>query len=501
MKRAKPAHWQNCFEPGSISAPTKRTEPILVCWHSERAGFEVLERALNALRNRRIRIAQVLYLVQEGHAPEVPRASHLPAIELLDLSVEDPTRHAEVYAAVRDRVVSHLHGRGPVHVNVSPGTPAMHAVWLILHAGGVFPPDTRLWSSQYNPATKRTRIDPVEFPVTTWLSEVHEVGHVKPDLAAHEPQARSPARRAAFERLARYARVVGAPLLILGERGTGKTRIVETLVATLKRRRQVVTVPCGGLDSSLAESLLFGHRKGAFTGAAGDRAGLLVEADGGILFLDEVQDLPKPAQRKLVRVFQDRERRFRPLGSDKEQSADVELVCASNLHAAGLRERLDPDLYDRISHLAVEVPPLRECREDIEDDWRRVWRELRQHERLPPDAPWTPGLERALVGHGLPGNLRDLQRLAVLLMAWWSRQDVDRSIAGALSEWAEWTVATPADDANVFGAGTRRERVRWFQARLAKWAKERHGTWASAADALGCDEKTLRQDASRDKAP
>ena len=373
----------------------KRTEPTLVCWHSERAGFEVLERALDALRNRRVRIAQVLYLVQEGRAPEVPRAMHPPAIDILELPVEDPTRHTEVYAAVRDRVVPHLHGHGPVHVNVSPGTPAMHAVWLVLHAGGAFPPKTRLWSSQYNLATRRTRIDPVEFPVTTWLSEVHEAGHVKPDLAVYEPQARSPARRAAFERLARYARVAGAPLLVLGERGTGKTRIVETLVASLKRRRQVVTVPCGGLDSSLAESLLFGHRKGAFTGAAGDRPGLPAEADGGILFLDEVQDLPKPAQRKLVRVFQDRKRRFRPLGSDNELSVDVELVCASNLHVAGLRECLDPDLYDRISHLAVEVPSLRDCREDVADDWRRVWRELRHQESLSRDAPWSRDLGHA----------------------------------------------------------------------------------------------------------
>ena len=498
MKRTEPAFLQSRFESSPSPVPMTPAEPTLVCWHSERAGFEVLERALDALRNRRVRIAQVLYLVQEGRAPEAPRAS-LPTIEIMELPVKDPTRHTEVYAAVRDRVLPHLRGRGPVHVNLSPGTPAMHAVWLILHAGGAFPPDTRMWSSQYNPATKRTRIDPVEFPVTTWLSEVHEAGHVKPDLAVYEPQARSPARRAAFERLARYARVAGAPLLVLGERGTGKTRIVETLVASLKRRRQVVTVPCGGLDSSLAESLLFGHRKGAFTGAAGDRPGLLAEADGGILFLDEVQDLPKPAQRKLVRVFQDRERRFRPLGSDEELSVDVELVCASNLHVAGLRECLDPDLYDRISHLAVEVPSLRDCREDVADDWRRVWRELRHQESLPRDAPWSRDLGHALARHELPGNLRDLQRLAVLLMAWWPGQDVDASIAGALDEWTEGTVAAPPDN-DTFGAGTRRDRIRWFRTRLAKWAKARYGTWASAAEALGCDEKTLRQDAVPDEA-
>ena len=474
-------------------------EPTLVCWHSERAGFEVLERALAALRNRRIRIARVLYLAQEERRPEIARALQLPTIEILTLPVRDPTRHSEVYPAVRDRVLPHLRGPGPVHINISPGTPAMHAVWIVLHAGGALPAQTRLWSSQYDPATRRTRIDPVKFPVTTYLSEVHEVGNVRPDLAVYEPEARSPARAAALERLARYARVAGAPLLVLGERGTGKTRIVETLVATLKRRPRVVTVPCGGLDSSLTESLLFGHRRGAFTGAEVDRPGLLSEADGGILFLDEVQDLPKPAQRKLVRVFQDRRRRFRPLGSDQEHSVDVELVCASNLNADELRQRLDSDLYDRLSHLPVEVPPLRECREDIPDDWRRVWRELCQQESLPPNAPWTPGLERALTSHGLPGNLRDLQCLAVLVMAWWAVPDIDKGIAEALGEWLEWTVTVPPDEGN-FGAGTRRARVRWFQARLARWAKERYGTWTVAAEALGCDEKTLRQDASLDEA-
>jgi Cdc6-like AAA superfamily ATPase len=82
---------------------------------------------------------------------------------------------------------------------------------------------------------------------------------LNPELAQYEPEAKSPARRPAMERLARFARVSGAPLLVLGERGTGKTRLVETFVARLKRRQRVETVPCGGLDSSLAESFLFGQ--------------------------------------------------------------------------------------------------------------------------------------------------------------------------------------------------------------------------------------------------
>lgn len=469
----------------------------LLCWHAERAGLEVLEHAIRALRNRRIGIERVLYLVQAGRERAIPSRVERAVVDGVEIPLEDPTQHAAIYGQVRTLVLPRLrHLDGELHVNVSPGTPAMHSVWLILHAGGALPEGTHLWSSQFNRETKRTRIDPVEFPVSTYLAEIHRYARVKPGLAVYEPEARSVARRTALDHLARYARVTGAPLLILGERGTGKTRVVETLVATLKERDNVVTVPCGGLDSALAESLLFGHRKGAFTGAAADRQGLLAEADGGMLFLDEVQDLPKPAQRKLVRVFQDRHRRYRPVGSDREESVDVELVCASNLPVAELRDRLDADFFDRLSHLAVTVPPLRECRDDIAEDWGRVWRELRQRDDLPGDAPWSSEIEQALRGNELPGNLRDLQRLAVLCMAWWSSSDPGAGVRVALGEWQSTESAPTANDA-AFGAGSRTERIRWFRTRLAQHAKDQHGTWAAAAAALGCDEKTLRQDAAR----
>ena len=135
------------------------------------------------------------------------------------------------------------------------------------------------------------------------------------------------------------------------------------------------------------------------------------------------------------------------------------------------------------------------CREDLVDDWRAVWRELRQHDGLPDDAPWSARLACALANHDLPGNLRDLQRLAALVMAWWSG-NADGSLGTALAEW-ELRSQDPgcgADD--VFGGGSRRELVRRFRRRLALRAKERYGTWRDAAVALGCDEKTLRQDAA-----
>lgn len=466
----------------------------LLCWHAERAGIEVLDRAIKALQNRRVDIVRVLYLVQAERKPEVPALVGQAAVEPIDIPLDDPTQHAAIYEQVRDRVLPRLRNlRDGLHINVSPGTPAMHSVWLMLHAGGAFPEGTQLWSSQVSRETSRVRIDPVDFSISTYLAEIQRVARLQPQLAIYEAQARSPARRMALEHLARYARVFGAPLLILGERGTGKTRLVETFIASLKGRTHVVTVPCGGLDSALAESLLFGHCKGAFTGAVGDRSGLLKEANGGILFLDEVQDLPKPVQRKLVRVFQDRQRRYRPVGSDREVSTDVELVCASNLPLTELRERLDADLFDRLSHLSVTIPPLRECREDCKDDWGRVWLETRQCEGFPADAPWTPEIEGALQRSPLMGNLRDLQRLSLLCMAWWSAAEQKLNVSAALAEWLRLT-STQDSDNSEFGEGTRAARIRWFRDRLAKWAKERHGTWSAAARALGCDEKTLRLD-------
>ena len=456
----------------------------LVCWHSVRAGKAVLENAVAALAARKRRPRRVLYLAQRAHAVAAAGiARSIEGVEVVVVDVDDPTAHGPLRAALLESLVPRL--SGPVDINISPGTPAMHAIWLLLHAGGAFPDGSRLWSSQQRPDGS-TSFDAVDVPVTTYLREIRREQRRRSTVTHDAEEARSPKRRAALEDLARFARLAGAPLLVLGERGTGKTSLIETSVAALKERRTVVTVACGGLDSTLAEAALFGQVKGAFTGADRDRAGLLQEADGGVLFLDEVQDLPSSAQRKLVRVLQDHRRRYRRLGDDKERTIDFELVCASNLPLTSLRERLDADLFDRIAHLRVTLPPLRECREDLPSDWRRVWRGE--------DSPWSAPLADALAAHELRGNLRDLERLALLTHAH------GHNLAPAL---AAWRVADAGDD-GARGAehddhgGTRAQQTRAFQRRLARQARERFGTWPAAAAHLGCHERTLRADADDD---
>lgn len=468
--------------------------PTLLCWHSARAGEDVLSNALKALSNRKVNIKQVIYLVQKDSSTQILKLDEGIDLKKLSLPVNDPSNHAEVYKLVSENLLPEICSFEKLHINVSPGTPAMHSVWLVLHAGARFPSGSKLWSSQFNPETKRTRIDEVEFPISTYLGEIRKVTNIHPSLAHYSVTPKSPSRARAFDLLQRYAKVSGAPMLILGERGLGKSRLVETVVGPLKGRR-IVALACGGLDSSVVESMLFGHKKGAFTGANEDRQGLIKSADKGILFLDEVQDLPKNVQRKLVRVLQDQRRLYRPVGSDQELSADFELVCASNLDVHDLQAKLDPDFFDRISHLSVEIPPLRSCREDIQQDWQNVWSELRRTEDLPSNAPWIPGIENALSGSELKGNLRSLQKFALQIMAWHD-QGILTAVQKALECWDGSELAEKSAFENE--KGSRDQRINSFKKNLAEWAKDRYGTWVKAAEALQCNEKTLRDDAGMD---
>lgn len=466
----------------------------LLCWHAKRAGSEVLTGALQCFEDKGILIGEVIYLVQRNDKPDFPPSAK-GRIRMIELPIDDPTRHEDLYEAIKKRVLPLFReSPGRLNINISPGTPAMHSIWLLLHAGGAFPEGTRLWSSQVTSEHKKPRLDEVRFRVSSYLAEISKGQNTRPGSAAYDPEAKSPARRKALEKLARYAKIPGAPLLILGERGTGKTRLVETFVKKLKSRETLVPVACGNLGTDLADSTLFGHTKNAFTGANKDRNGLLKEADNGILFLDEIQDLPKVTQRKLLHTFQDQKRRYRQLGSDSESSSHFELVCASNLSMDELRNRLDADFFDRVSMLVIHLPPLRECREDLQDDWERVWTETRHSSIYPESAPWSDELQEALAHDELPGNLRELQRLAMYYMAWHETLPQKKALSRAIAEWRDRpTSSSPETQTSIdWSKGGWDKQVRDFKRELATQAKERFGTWKLASVRLDVHEKTLR---------
>jgi len=200
-------------------------------------------------------------------------------------------------------------------------------------------------------------------------------------------------------------------VLIHGETGTGKELIARAIhEASPRRDRALVKLNCSAISAGLVESELFGHVKGAFTGATERRVGRFEIADGGTLFLDEVSELPADTQTKLLRVLQEQE--FEPVGSSKTLRVDVRVIAATNrdLAADVAHGRFRADLYYRLNVFPLTVPPLRERREDIPALARHfLARASRKLGRAFADI--EPATLRLLTSHYWPGNVRDLQNV------------------------------------------------------------------------------------------
>jgi DNA-binding NtrC family response regulator/tetratricopeptide (TPR) repeat protein len=196
---------------------------------------------------------------------------------------------------------------------------------------------------------------------------------------------------------------------VLGESGTGKELVARAIHRQSARRQKTFTaVNCAALPENLIESELFGHVRGAFTGADRDRAGLIETTDGGTLFLDEIGELPLPAQAKLLRFLQEGE--FRRVGDTANRSADVRIVSATNrrLDAAVEEGRFRDDLYYRVRGVEVALPPLRERGADILLLASHFLAVEREKHRSGPSL-LSPDVEAIFTAYGWPGNVRELQ--------------------------------------------------------------------------------------------
>src|SRR3954469_9545004 len=221
-------------------------------------------------------------------------------------------------------------------------------------------------------------------------------------------------RAAAMERLremiVRVARSQ-APVHISGESGTGKELVARMIHGSGPRADgPFVPVNCGAIPSELMESEFFGHKRGSFTGAVTDKAGLFSSAEGGTLFLDEVADLPLHMQVKLLRVIQ--EKSVRPIGEQREAPVDVRILSAThkNLGELVANAKFREDLYYRINVIELRVPPLRERAEDIPNLADAIVRRLSR--RMGADAPAiSPEALDMLQNFAFPGNVRELENV------------------------------------------------------------------------------------------
>nr|HEX4316652.1 sigma-54 dependent transcriptional regulator [Kofleriaceae bacterium] len=298
--------------------------------------------------------------------------------------------------------------------------------------------------------------------------------------------AASPAMQRVIGVITRVAKTA-TPILITGETGTGKGALARAIHGESDRARgPFVVVNCAALPEPLLESELFGHVRGAFTGATADRPGLFAQADGGTLLLDEIGEMSAPLQAKLLHVLEGRQ--IRPVGSSEERAVDVRVLAATH---RDLRKRVADgtfreDLLYRLDVVTIELPPLRERRDDIP---RFVDLYLADALRRHPTSRVT-GFQRdalaRLCDYAWPGNVRELSHVVERCVLLSDGPEVRASDLPA-------QLGAAAPDGGVAFTGDVIP-VREVQRRYARWALDRMGGLkVRAAEKLGVDLKTLNR--------
>jgi two-component system, NtrC family, response regulator AlgB len=312
-------------------------------------------------------------------------------------------------------------------------------------------------------------------------------------------ETRSPAYGAFLQTAARAA-ASDAVVLLRGESGSGKTVFARWMRKQSRRREgPFVTVHCPMLSSELMSSTLFGHRKGAFTGAVADAVGKVEEAEGGTLFLDEVADLSADAQARLLRFLHDRT--YERLGDAKDRQADVRLLAATNrpLEDEVRAGRFREDLFFRLHVITLTLPALRDRREDVLPLARHYLRFFEQRQGRP-HLRFAPRCEQAITAYAWPGNLRELRNAverAVIL----SPADVIEPADLGLTEAADGFAAEGA----VPGAPVSRPRVDLGEEVSLEAIEREHiarvvaraTSFEAAARILGIDVTTLQRKRKR----
>ena len=274
-------------------------------------------------------------------------------------------------------------------------------------------------------------------------------------------------------------------VLILGETGTGKELAARAVHdQSLRADMPFVAINCGALPESLIESELFGHRKGAFTGADEHRVGLFEVANGGTLFLDEIGELPKSMQAKLLRFLESGE--IRRVGENESFLVDVRVVCATHRHLEEMVHEGDfrEDLMFRINTFEIHLPPLRDRVSDIADLAQHLLLRHRPHAR-PGDALFTPGAIEALKHHVWPGNVRELANVVEHAAILCDEGPIDEEHLP--QRFDSRRLRTPT--IKTFGGG---QTLREIELAVIQQALDRHdGNKPKAAEELGISLKTL----------
>jgi DNA-binding NtrC family response regulator len=345
---------------------------------------------------------------------------------------DDPTDHNAIFDFLRNTIpkIRKKYAKRELIIHISPGTPSMQTIWVLMgETGFLDEPFNLVKSYRSRDRHGRPAVVLVKLGIDTFLkvyksSEPRDIGSDDQGIVWDPREFRTKSMLKLFTEARRFAQIK-VPVLLLGERGTGKTTIARWIRGNSPFRQKSLdkkwpAVACGQYSSELLGSELFGHVKGAFTGADKDKDGLIAIANKDTLFLDEIGDLNSENQRKLIKAVE--ENIFYRLGESQPRNSGFRLLSATNLDTNELNKRLDPDFLDRISLLTLRLPPLREIKDELDWLWpsafeaatsraglhrNQVELEIRYHKHI---------IER-LKQHPLPGNMRDLFRLAYRVLA------------------------------------------------------------------------------------
>lgn len=350
------------------------------------------------------------------------------AVDLQEVDLASPIDYASIYSEVS----KHLKGLGlprpgiDLTFHLSPGTPAMAAIWIML-AKTRFP-------AKLIQTSKERGLQAVDFPfdlASDFLPEYLQRSAERIERLAQGPSEIAPQFSKILHQsesvrrqvqLARKIAVHDVPVLILGETGTGKELFAEAIWAASDRAgKPFIAVNCGAIAPELANSELFGHVKGAFTGAVASRKGHFQEANGGTLFLDEVGDLPLETQVRLLRALQAKE--VTPLGDSKAVKVDVRIIAATHrdLVSDVASGRFREDLFHRLAVGILRLPPLKERDGDIDLLTGAFIDQLNADANGKPEAQQkkiSADAKKLLLSHHWPGNVRELYHTILRASIW-----------------------------------------------------------------------------------
>jgi two-component system response regulator AtoC len=497
-----------CLLTWSDRTVTARGEPTL------RHGSPDLGPVLRLLEETEVEYRHVRLLTSPiGEPPArllmAEIAKRGPAVDLRILPISDPSDHGQIFTALRG--VTDGIPAAPLDVCLSAGTPQMQTVWVIMVEAGLLPArmlqviPPAFVPSVHPRSIREVRLEIDGFPEIRALQE--EVGRLRAAERSRLVVGDSPAMNELAQRLVRVARS-DMPVLVEGETGTGKELAARAVHdASTRAAGPFVAESCGAFAEGVLASELFGHERGAFTGAQARRRGLFEQADGGTLFLDEVGETSPRVQVMLLRVLQ--EGVLRRVGGEQPIDVDVRVIAATHRDLPQMiaRGEFREDLYYRLSGTSLRIPPLRERHGDLE---RLVAHFL---EQIGGPRPWpTPAAWRCLQRYRWPGNVRQLRAevgrwtvfcdhevrvedLSPELRAMESTT-VDDSPASPRLAPERHAAEGPVDDARE-PTPTLAEAVAELEDRMIRQALAREGSLMGAARALAIDRNTLKRKARR----